>query len=103
MLVVRTESLKVADGVKLTKEAVEVMNMFKSFAFVEEKEKGDLSKCLCLKPFDESQKVEDILEEGMYEYYSTNPMFSEFKEILEELVDIARPITFTKDDILAVS
>lgn len=102
MLVVKTESLRVAEGVKLTKEAVEVINLFKSYAFIEEYNKGNLSYCLCLKPLDEEQSLEDMLDEGMYEYHSNNPWFPQFKEILEELVDLARPITFTEEDIIAI-
>ena len=51
VLVVKTESIQLVEGVKLTEEAMEVFNLFKCYAFIaEHTEGGDLSQCLCLEP-----------------------------------------------------
>ena len=101
MIVIKTKSIELPKGVVLKKEAMEIFNNFKCHAFIQEKERGDLTSCLCLKPFNDSDSIYRILDEGMYEYHSNNPYAKDFISILEELVDSARAITFTEDDILA--
>ena len=98
LLVVKTESIKLAEGVKLKEEAMETFNLFKCHAFIaEHTENGDLSQCLCLEPLEDT----DFFEEGMYNYCSNNPYAKEFIAILNELSDLARPILFTEEDVIA--
>ena len=101
LLVVKTESIKLAEGVKLKEEAMETFNLFKCHAFIaEHTENGDLSQCLCLEPI--TDEVDDnFFEEGMYNYCSNNPYAKEFVAILNELSDLARPILFNEEDVIA--
>lgn len=100
MFIVKTESIKLPEGVVLKKEAMEIFNLFKCHAFIAEKSKGDITKCLCLLPFDDVE-FKDVFEEGMYTYESTNPYADEMIELLEELSANARPILFDESDIFA--
>ena len=101
VLVVKTESIQLVEGVKLTEEAMEIFNLFKCYAFIaEHTEGGDLSQCLCLEPFSDTEVDDNFFEEGLYNYCSDNPYANEFVAILNELSEFARPILFTEDDIL---
>ena len=101
VLVVKTESIQLVEGVKLTEEAMEIFNLFKCYAFIAEHTDGDdLSHCLCLEPLTDEEN-DKFFEDSRYIYCSDNPYANEFVAILNELSDFARPLLFTEDDILA--
>ena len=102
VLVVKTESIQLIEDVKLKEEAMEIFNLFKCYSYIaEHTEDGDLSQCLCLEPFNDTEVDDTFFEEGLYNYCSDNPYANEFMAILNELSEFARPILFTEEDIIA--
>lgn len=99
LLVIKTDSIKVAEGVVLNAKGEKILAEFKKISKAQERK--DLTQCLCLEPWNEQDTIEDILDEGKYEFYSTNPVASEMFELLDELWKMARPMLFDKSDILA--
>lgn len=104
MLEVKAEAIKVPENVKLTKEAMNVLNDFKAYSYVaQHKEPANMLASLCLVPFNDSKSIDDILSDGLYDFKSENPYFDELKKLLDELENCARFLSFTPDDIVAVS
>ena len=109
-IIIKTEALfKLPVEVDLKKEAYETYIGFCHQSINAEKNciagYGLPDTMLALIPLGghENRPITDILEEGMYEYHSMNNYAKGFINILEELVDLARPLVFTEDDVFVTA